>query len=136
MTVNETPSASPDYTPSSITVRNAHVSGRAAYDKLVAEADADHEAYWARLAREFVAWKTPFIDVLDESDAPFFKWFADGTLNASYNCLDRNMERGLGQKTAIIFEADDGKVTTITYAELLERVCRTANVLKPPNTTE
>ncbi|MDM0056326.1 acetate--CoA ligase [Variovorax fucosicus] len=118
------------YAPSDVTVRNAHVSGRAAYDKLVAEADADHEGYWARLAREFITWKTPFTRVLDDSNAPFFKWFEDGTLNASYNCLDRNVERGLGHKTAIVFEADDGAVTPITYAELLERVCRAANVLR------
>ncbi|MEJ8856111.1 acetate--CoA ligase [Variovorax robiniae] len=118
------------YSPSKDTVRNAHISGRAAYDRLVAEAEADHEGYWARLAREFITWKTPFTQVLDDSNAPFFKWFADGTLNASYNCLDRNIERGLGQKTALIFEADDGAVTQVTYAELLERTCRTANALR------
>ncbi|WP_213955242.1 MULTISPECIES: acetate--CoA ligase [unclassified Variovorax] len=118
------------YPPSNEIVRNAHVSGRAAYDSLVAEAEADHEAYWARLAREFITWKTPFTTVLDSSNAPFFKWFEDGTLNASYNCLDRNIERGLGQKTALIFEADDGAVTHVTYADLLERTCRTANALR------
>ena len=87
------------------------MSGMAAYEKLCAEAEADYEGYWARLAREFVAWKTPFTKVLDESNAPFFKWFEDGTLNVSYNCLDRQVEAGLGDKVAIIFEADDGKVT-------------------------
>ncbi|MEJ8823417.1 acetate--CoA ligase [Variovorax humicola] len=126
-----TPVATPTtYPPSQKTVRNAHVSGRAAYDRLVAEAEADHEAYWARLAREFITWKKPFTKVLDDSNAPFYKWFEDGTLNASYNCLDRNIERGLGQKTAIVFEADDGAVTQVTYADLLERVCRTANALR------
>ena len=55
--------------------------------------------------------------MLDESNAPFFKWFEDGTLNVSYNCLDRNVEAGLGDKTAIIFEADDGKVTKVTYSD-------------------
>ena len=84
----------------------------------------------AGLAREFVSWKTPFTKVLDESQAPFFKWFEDGTLNVSYNCLDRNIERGLGDKTAIIFEADDGAVTRVSYNELLARVCRFANALK------
>ena len=68
--------------------------------------------------------------MLDAADAPFFKWFEDGTLNASYNCLDRHVENGLGAKTAIIFEADDGAVTKVTYAELLERTCRLANALK------
>ena len=68
--------------------------------------------------------------MLDESGAPFFKWFEDGTLNVSYNCLDRNVERGLGDKTAIIFEADDGKVTKVSYKQLLEQTCRLANALK------
>jgi len=111
-------------------VAAARVSGMAAYQKLCDEAAADYEGYWARLAREFVSWKTPFTQVLDESNAPFFKWFEDGTLNVSYNCLDRNVERGLGDKTAIIFEADDGTVTKVTYAQLLAKVGQFANVLK------
>jgi acetyl-CoA synthetase len=68
--------------------------------------------------------------VLDESKAPFYKWFEDGTTNASYNCLDRQIENGLGDKTALIFEADDGTVTKVTYKELLERVCKMANALR------
>jgi len=118
------------YEPSQAAVNNAHVSGMPAYQKLAAEADADYEGYWARLAREFVSWKKPFTKVLDSSSAPFFKWFEDGLLNVSYNCLDRNLERGLGGKTAIIFEADDGTVARVTYGELLERTCRMANALK------
>jgi acetyl-CoA synthetase len=118
------------YTPSDAVVRNAHVSGMAAYDKLVAEADADYEGYWARLAREFVTWKKPFTRVLDSSNAPFFKWFEDGTLNVSYNCLDRQVEAGLGDKVAIVFEADDGAVARVTYKELLARTCRMANALR------
>jgi acetyl-CoA synthetase len=108
----------------------AHIGSRAAYDELCAEAQADHAGYWARLAREFLSWKQPFTKALDESQAPFYKWFEDGQLNVSYNCLDRHVEAGLGGKTAIIFEADDGKVTKVTYSDLLERVCRLANVLK------
>ena len=118
------------YEPPAAAVQGAHVSGMDAYRRLVAEADADHEAYWGRLARELVSWKTPFTQVLDASSPPFFKWFADGTLNASYNCLDRNVERGLGDKTAIVFEADDGAVTRISYRQLLAKVCRLANALK------
>ena len=109
---------------------HAHVSGMAAYRALVAEAELDHEAYWGRLAKEFLSWRTPFKTVLDASKAPFYRWFDDGTLNASYNCLDRQVEAGLGAKTAIIFEADDGAVTRVSYQELLERTCRLANVLK------
>ncbi|MEY8876042.1 MAG: acetate--CoA ligase, partial [Leptothrix sp. (in: b-proteobacteria)] len=102
----------------------------AAYEALCKEAETDYAGYWGRLAREFITWKTPFTQVLDESNAPFFKWFADGTLNASYNCLDRNVERGLGDKTAIIFEADGGEVTRATYSELLAKTCQIANGLK------
>ena len=109
---------------------DSHVSDMAAYDRLVAESEVDHSGYWSRLAREFVSWKTPFSKGLDDSRAPFFTWFEDGTLNVSYNCLDRQVERGLGEKTALIFEADDGTVTRISYRELLERTCRLANALR------
>jgi len=118
------------YPPSAAAMAGAHVSGMPAYQRLCDEAEADYVGYWSRLAREFVAWKTPFTRGLDDSNAPFFKWFEDGTLNVSYNCLDRQVEAGLGDKTAIIFEADDGQVTKIAYRELLERTCRLANALK------
>ena len=108
----------------------AAVSSMAAYQTLCDEAAADYAGFWARLARETLAWKTPFTKTLNDADAPFFKWFEDGTLNVSYNCLDRNVERGLGDKTALIFEADDGAVTKVSYRELLALVCRYANVLK------
>ncbi|MEJ1170394.1 acetate--CoA ligase [Variovorax sp. CCNWLW235] len=111
-------------------MKDAHVYGMAAYDKLVAEVEADYSGYWSRLAREFLNWKTPFTQGLDDSQAPFFKWFEDGTLNVSYNCLDRQVERGLGDKTAIVFEADDGQVTRVNYRNLLARTCRMANALK------
>jgi acetyl-CoA synthetase len=118
------------YPPSADAVKNATVSGMAAYQALCKEAEADHAAFWARLAREHVRWKTPFTKTLDDSQAPFFKWFEDGTLNASHNCLDVPVERGLGSKTALIFEADDGKVTRVNYSELLERTCKLANALR------
>ena len=118
------------YPPSEAAMKSAHISGMAAYDRLCAEAAADYEGYWARLARELVTWKKPFTKVLDESNAPFFKWFEDGTLNVSYNCLDKQVEAGLGNKTAIIFEADDGKVTKVSYSELLAKTCQMANALK------
>jgi acetyl-CoA synthetase len=118
------------YEPPAALAQAAHVAGMAAYNKLVAEADAAPEGYWARLAREFLSWKTPFKQVLDASDAPFYKWFADGTLNVSYNCLDRNVEAGRGERTAIIFEADDGAVTKVSYRQLLAQVSRFANALK------
>ena len=118
------------YEPPERAVKNAWVSGMDAYWKLCAEAERDHEGFWARLARELLTWHTPLTKVLDVEQAPFFKWFEDGTLNASYNCLDRNVEAGLGDKAAIIFEADDGAVTRASYKELLERTCRLANAMK------
>ncbi|MBL8318827.1 MAG: acetate--CoA ligase [Burkholderiaceae bacterium] len=118
------------YPPPAAAAKNAAVSGMPAYQALTAEAEKDYTGFWARLAREHVRWKKPFTKTLDDSNAPFFKWFEDGTLNVSYNCLDAQVERGLGGKTAIIFEADDGAVTRVTYGELLERVCKTANALR------
>jgi len=111
-------------------IKNATISGMEAYNKLCAEANQDYEGFWGRLAKENLYWKKPFTKVLDESKAPFYKWFEDGTINASHNCLDRPIENGLGDKTAIIFEADDGTVTKVSYKELLERVCKMANALR------
>ena len=118
------------YYPPEALVKDAAVSGMEAYKALCAEAEQDYEGYWARHARELLDWKEPFTTVLDESEAPFFKWFPDGKLNVSYNCLDRNVEKGLGDKVAIVFEADSGDVTRVTYSELLSKVCKMANVLK------
>ncbi|NMG73386.1 acetate--CoA ligase [Aromatoleum diolicum] len=118
------------YTPSEEMVKNAAVSGMDAYRALCKEAEDDYEGYWARQARELVEWKKPFTQVLDESNAPFFKWFADGQLNVSYNCLDRNVNNGLGDKVAIIFEADGGEITRVTYKDLLARVCKFSNALR------
>ena len=111
-------------------VKGAAIPGMEAYTKLCAEAEKDYDGFWGRLAKENIYWKKPFTKVLDESKAPFYKWFEDGTTNASYNCLDRQVEAGLGDKTAIIFEADDGSVTKVTYKEMLERVCKMANALR------
>ncbi|MDD5248982.1 MAG: acetate--CoA ligase [Rhodocyclaceae bacterium] len=118
------------FNPSEEAVKRATVSGMAAYEALCKEAEQDYAGFWARLAKEHVVWKQPFTQSLDESEAPFYKWFADGKLNVSYNCLDKNVEAGLGDKVAIIFEADDGKVTKVTYKELLARTSQFANALK------
>ncbi len=130
MSSADSPTEYASYPPPAAVSAGAHVSGFAAYEALCREAETDYEGFWARQARELISWKTPFTRSLDSSNAPFFKWFEDGTLNASYNCLDRNIERGLGNKTAIIFEADDGAVTKVSYSELLAQVCRLANGLK------
>ncbi|MGZ8265324.1 MAG: AMP-binding protein, partial [Burkholderiales bacterium] len=110
-------------------VQQANIAGMDAYRALCAEAERDFEGFWARHAREQLLWHKPFTQVLDESKAPFFKWFEDGQLNVSYNCLDRHLE-SQPDKTAIIFEADDGAVTRITYKELHRRVCMLANGLR------
>jgi acetyl-CoA synthetase len=130
MSSADTPTEYQVYPPPADAVAGAHVSGFAAYEALVQEAEADYEGFWARQARELLSWKTPFTQVLNDREAPFFKWFEDGTLNASYNCLDRNVERGLGDKTAIIFEADGGEVTKVSYRQLLGTVCKMANGLR------
>jgi acetyl-CoA synthetase len=129
-TTTETATVLPTYLPSAEFVKNATIPSMDAYNALCKEAETDYEGYWGRLAKEFLSWKVPFTKVLDESEAPFFKWFADGKLNASYNCLDRNVEKGLGEKTAIIFEADGGEVTKINYKDLLAKTSQMANGLK------
>jgi acetyl-CoA synthetase len=116
--------------PSPEFVSQANIQGMAQYQALCDEARRDPQAFWGRLAKENLDWHKPFTRVLDESQAPFYRWFDDGLINASYNCLDRNLAKGLGNKTAIIFEADDGNVTRVSYQELYARVCRFANGLK------
>ena len=118
------------FPPAEALVKRSTISGRAAYDALCQEAETDYSGYWARLAREHLTWKKEFTTSLDESRAPFYQWFADGTLNASYNCLDRHVEAGRGDKLAIIFEADDGQLSRISYQQLLARVCQLANALR------
>ena len=118
------------YNPSEEMVKNAAVSGMDGYRALCKEAEDDYEGFWGRRAKELLDWKEPFTQVLDQSNPPFFKWFADGKLNVSYNCLDRNVNNGLGDKVALIFEADSGEVTKVTYKDLLARVSKFANALR------
>jgi acetyl-CoA synthetase len=117
------------FEPSPAFVAQANVK-KADFDAMNAKAARDFEGFWADLARETLHWHKPFSKVLNESKAPFYRWFEDGELNVSYNCLERNLDNGNADKVAIIFEADDGKVTRVTYRELYHRVCRLANGLK------
>ncbi len=118
------------FPPTAAVEKGARISGMAAYEALCAEAEKTPDAFWSRLARENLAWTKPFTRTLDESNAPFYRWFDDGELNASANCLDKHMGTPVEHKTAIVFEADDGAVTTISYRDLLTRVSRFANALK------
>ena len=118
------------FEPSAETVAAARISGMDAYQALCAEAEQDFEGFWAKRARENLSWHKPFTQTLDSSNAPFFQWFADGEINASFNCLDRHIGTPVENKTAIIFEADGGEVTKVTYKELLAKVSQFANVLK------
>ncbi len=96
---------------------------------LRARSDVDPKAFWAEQAR-LLAWSTPFTKVLDDSNPPFYKWFSDGRLNVSYNCLDRHVEAGRGNRVAFHWAGEEGEERSITYAELLGEVQRFANALK------
>jgi acetyl-CoA synthetase len=113
------------FPPSSTFASNALVSNNALYD----EAKKDYKAFWARQAQELVSWAKPW-DSVCEWDLPFAKWFVGGQLNVSYNCLDRHVEAGRGDKVAIHFEGEPGDTRTITYAQLLDEVKKFANALK------
>jgi len=118
--------------PDQVFVDHANVSGMAAYEKLCTSASENYEKFWADLARELIIWKKPFTKTLNDSNAPFYKWFEDGELNVSYNCLDKHLITQ-PNKTAIIFEADNGDITNVSYKELYEKVCQFSNGLKTFN---
>ena len=120
------------FEPSEAFKQKAIVSGMAAYNKLCAEAAADYEGFWAKLALELLVWHKPFTKTLNESQAPFYKWFEDGQLNISANCLDKHLAT-IPNKVAIIFEADNGDVKNVTYKALYHQVCQFANGLKTLN---
>ena len=99
-------------------------------DSLYEEAERDFQAFWAKQATELVDWFTEPQQALNDSNPPFYKWFEDGTLNVSYNCLDRHVEGGNGDKVAFHWRGEEGEEREITYAELLGEVQKFANALK------
>ncbi|HQU98807.1 MAG TPA: acetate--CoA ligase [Nitrosomonas sp.] len=117
------------FPPSETFSTQANVSSFEAYEALCKEAESDYEAFWGNRAREQIMWHRPFDQVLDDQNFPFCQWFKGGQLNVSYNCLDRHLSTQ-GDKTAIIFESDEGNVTHVSYRELYQRVCQFANALK------
>src|SRR6516165_7200976 len=114
------------FPPSADFVAAAQVSDPAVYE----QAAADPVAWWATQARERLHWDTPFSSVLDDSNPPFYTWFADGTLNVSYNCLDRHVLAGRGDRVAFYWRGEEGEERDVTYAGLLDDVQRLANALK------
>ena len=110
----------------------AAVGSMEEYQRLHAEALQDYEGFWAKLARELLIWHKPFTKTLNQDNAPFYKWFEDGELNVSANCLDKHLQT-IPNKTAIIFEADNGDVKNVTYEALYHQVCQFANGLKSLN---
>jgi acetyl-CoA synthetase len=98
-------------------------------ERMYAKAAEDYIGFWADLAVEQIAWMRPFTVPLDDSDAPNYRWFVDGQLNVSYNCLDVHLA-AQGEKVAIVFEGEPGDVRKLTYAQLHGEVCRCANALK------
>ncbi len=116
------------FPPSAATVAAARISGQGAYDALCAAAEADHSGFWSKLAREELSWTKPFTIGLNDANPPFYKWFEDGELNASENCLERHLQ-AQPNKTAIIFERDDGTAEHFTYKQIYHEVCKLANGL-------
>ena len=112
--------------------KKAYISDLEQYQSICKKAKENYEGFWGDLANELLLWDKPFTKILNQDSPPFFKWFEDGKLNASYNCIDRHLKTQ-PNKTAIIFEADDGEVTSVTYLELYKKVCKFANGLKTLN---
>ena len=113
------------FPPSDAFKKNTLVAGTFLYD----EANKDYEAFWARQASELVSWDTQW-DTICEWNLPYSKWFVGGKLNVSYNCLDRHVIAGKGNKVAFHFEGEPGDTRTITYSQMLDEVQKFANVLK------
>ena len=113
------------FPPSDAFKKNTLVAGTFLYD----EANEDYEAFWARQASELVSWDTSW-DTICEWNLPYSKWFVGGKLNVSYNCLDRHVIAGKGDKVAFHFEGEPGDTRTITYSQMLDEVQKFANVLK------
>ncbi|NLJ54625.1 MAG: acetate--CoA ligase [Intrasporangiaceae bacterium] len=117
-------------TESSLTPTAEFTAQARGQEELYAQADADYEAFWAEQARSYVTWAKDFDTTLDWSDAPFATWFGGGELNVAYNCADRHVEAGNGDRVAIHFEGEGGDTRTITYADLTREVKKTANALE------
>ncbi|MCC6493879.1 MAG: acetate--CoA ligase [Pirellulales bacterium] len=117
------------FSPSAEFSARARIKSMDDYQRLWDEAAADPPAFWAKFAKDELHWFEPFRTSLEWNE-PFAKWFVGGKTNASYNCLDKQISEGRGDRVAFIWEGEPGEVRTLTYAELLKQVCKFANVLK------
>ncbi len=120
------------YYPDKELFKDARIKSMDEYYDLFKKFDSDYEGTWADFAREKLHWFKDFDTTLDESKAPFYKWFVGGEINVAYNCIDRHLEKR-GEQTAIIWEADSGESIKVTYNELYKNVNRFANLLKSLN---
>ena len=124
MTEQTTEATNESYPPPADLAANANATA-----DLYEAAAADREGFWAEQARSLITWQTPFTETLDFSGAPVARWFADGTLNACYNAVDRHVENGKGDKVALYFEGEPGDSRSFTYAQLKDEVSKVANTL-------
>ncbi len=118
------------FPPSKKFAENSNISTQEELLSLRKQASDNPIQFWKSFAKSELDWFEPFQTVLDNENAPFFKWFKEGKLNITYNCLDRHIKRGLGRKTALIWEGEPGDSKKYTYEELLKEVCKAANALK------
>ena len=117
------------FTPSASFTAQAHIHSQEQYERMYHRSIEHPEKFWDEMAHE-LEWITPYTRVLDDSEAPFYKWFTGGKINIAQNCLDRNIAAGIGHKPAILWEGEPGDVRVITYQELRCEVCRLANALQ------
>jgi acetyl-CoA synthetase len=117
------------FQPNPVFSANARIKSMDEYYALQKEANDDYEGFWDRFAKEKIDWLSPYTRVLNEDNAPMVEWFKDGKLNVAHQCVDRHLKKR-GDKTAILFESDDGKRSDISYKELASRVNQTANLFK------
>ena len=118
------------FPPSKKFAENSNISTQKELHSLKRQALENPIEFWRSFAKSELDWFETFQTVLDSQNAPFFKWFKEGKLNITYNCLDRHINRGLGEKTALIWEGEPGDAKKYTYEELLKEVCKAANALK------
>ena len=102
----------------------SRISNMATYEEMVAKAKTDPEGFWGGLARKELHWFEPFHTVLDWNNPPFARWFEGGSTNLAFNCLDRHINAGKGEKLALIWEGEPGDVKRYTYLDLFLEVCK------------